>query len=166
MKKAKSRLNPNKNLKRAIKILSVSTALLWVVVFTLIYQNQSISKSVVVTKTVFKEVEKVVEIKVRTAKVTAYSCGGLETEAEILMNCPSLFSGGPRTANGTEPVPMVTMACDKANLGKTFDLEGIGEVTCTDTGGAIKGAGRFDLYVKSVQEARSWGVKYIEYKEI
>ena len=166
MKKAKSRLNHNKKIKKAIKIISISTALLWVVVFTLIYQMRSIRKSVVVQKTVFKEVERIVEVKIRTAKVTAYSCGGLETEAEILMNCPSLLRGTPRTANGTEPVPMVTMACDKANMGKTFDLEGIGKVTCTDTGGAINGAGRFDLYVHSVQEARSWGVKYIEYQEI
>ena len=98
------------------------------------------------------------------ATVTAYSCGGLTTEAEIRMNCPSLLSGQPRTANGTVPVPMKTVACDRANMGKQFYIDGVGEVTCADTGGAIKGAGRFDLYVETVQEARQFGVKKLSYK--
>lgn len=103
---------------------------------------------------------------VKTAKVTAYSCGGLKTEAEIRMNCPSLFSGEPTTADGSVPQPYKTVACDRANLGKYFEIESVGRVKCTDTGGAIKGAGRFDLYVTDVQEARQWGVKQLEYKVI
>ena len=103
---------------------------------------------------------------VKYAKVTAYSCGGLKTEAEIRMNCPSLFSGKPKTANGTFPLPYKTVACDKANMGKKFDIEGVGIVKCTDTGGAIKGAGRFDLYVTDVTEARKWGVQQRAYKEV
>lgn len=103
----------------------------------------------------------------KVAKITAYSCGGLKTEAEILMNCPSLFHHEkPRTATGTEPIPNKTVACDPANLGRTFYIEGIGIVKCTDTGGAITGAGRFDLYVSDVQEARQWGVKHVAYKEV
>jgi len=111
-------------------------------------------------------VEKEVVKVVKTARVTAYSCGGLTTEAEITMNCPSLRTGGPRTANGTTPIANKTMACDSANMGKTFELEGYGEVTCTDTGGAIKGAGRFDLYVENVAEAYAYGVQYLEYSEV
>lgn len=103
---------------------------------------------------------------VKTAKVTAYSCGGLKTEAEIRMNCPSLFSGEPTTADGSVPQPYKTVACDRANLGKYFEIESVGRVKCTDTGGAIKGAGRFDLYVTDVQEARQWGVKQLEYTVI
>ena len=103
---------------------------------------------------------------VKTAKVTAYSCGGLKTEAEIRMNCPSLFSGEPTTADGSVPKPYKTVACDRANLGKYFEIESVGRVKCTDTGGAIKGAGRFDLYVTDVQEARQWGVKQLEYTVI
>jgi len=102
---------------------------------------------------------------VRYAKITAYSCGGLKTQAEIDMNCPSLrYSKNGRTANGTEPIPYKTMACDPANMGRTFWIEGIGEVTCTDTGGAIKQAGRFDLYLETVEEARAWGVQTREYR--
>lgn len=103
---------------------------------------------------------------VKTAKVTAYSCGGLNTEAEIRMNCPSLFSGEPTTADGSVPQPYKTVACDRANLGKYFEIESVGRVKCTDTGGAIKGAGRFDLYVTDVQESRQWGVKQLEYTVI
>lgn len=108
-----------------------------------------------------QELPKVEDVK--KARVTAYSCGGLKTEAEIRMNCPSLFSGSPKTATGTEPIAYQTVACDKANLGRTFYIDGIGEVKCTDTGGAIKGAGRFDLYVATVQEAREFGVQHLAY---
>jgi len=111
-------------------------------------------------------VEKEVVKVVKTAKVTAYSCGGLKTDAEIEMNCPSLKGGSPRTANGTTPIANKTMACDPANMGKSFNLEGYGEVVCTDTGGAIKGAGRFDLYVENVAEAYAYGVQYLEYSEV
>jgi len=101
----------------------------------------------------------------KKAKVSAYSCGGLKTEAEIRMNCPSLLSGQPKTATGETPIAYKTMACDRANLGKTFNLDinsGI-EIICNDTGGAIKGSGRFDLYVETVAEARAFGVKEIAY---
>lgn len=108
------------------------------------------------------------EIEWKTGHATAYSCGGLVTEEEIRMNCPSLFSGSPKTANGTTPVVGKTMACDRANMGRTFFIDGIGERTCTDTGGAITGAGRFDIYLETVQEARKFGrqtdIKYYEVK--
>lgn len=101
------------------------------------------------------------------AKVTAYSCGGLTTDAEIEMNCPSLkdYPEG-RTSGGTTPRPYITAACDRANMGRTFHIDGVGEVVCEDTGGAIRGTGRFDLYVTDVQEARKWGVQTLEYSEV
>jgi 3D (Asp-Asp-Asp) domain-containing protein len=101
---------------------------------------------------------------VKKAKVSAYSCGGLKTEAEIKMNCPSLLRGEPKTATGTTPIPYRTMACDRANLGRTFEIEGIGQVVCNDTGGAIKGSGRFDLYLETVEEARQFGVRELAYR--
>lgn len=103
----------------------------------------------------------------KTAKVTAYSCGGLTTPEQIRMNCPSLkkYPKG-RTSSGTTPRPYITVACARANMGKKFYLEGIGEVVCEDTGGAIKGSGRFDLYVTNVQEARKFGVQTIKYREV
>lgn len=101
----------------------------------------------------------------KTAKVTAYSCNGITDEYHLKMNCPSLIAyGEPRTSNGTKPIEYKTMACDPANMGRTFELEGIGLVKCTDTGGAIKGAGRFDLYVTDIQTAYEWGKQDIRYK--
>lgn len=103
------------------------------------------------------------EIK-KTGKISAYSCGGLKTEAEIKMNCPSLLTGQPKTATGATPIPYKTMACDRANLGKTIMIEGLGTYICNDTGGAITGAGRFDIYVQDVDEARQFGVQELAYK--
>lgn len=102
----------------------------------------------------------------KVAKITAYSCGGIKTEAELDMNCPSLRGGRPRTADGSTPIPYKTMACDKSLLGQEFDIQGVGTVRCTDTGGAIKGEGRFDLYVYDINEALNWGTKYVIYEAL
>jgi len=120
--------------------------------------NQAVEKHLVELKDQ-KEAE-----PIKKAKVSAYSCGGLKTEAEIKMNCPSLLRGGPKTATGTTPRPGVTVACDRANLGREFEIDGVGKVKCEDTGGAIKGSNRFDLYVGTVAEARQFGVQNISYK--
>jgi len=120
--------------------------------------NQAIEKHLLELKDQ-KEAE-----PVKKAKVSAYSCGGLNTQAEIKMNCPSMLAGNPKTASGTTPRPNITVACDSSNLGQEFEIEGVGIVKCEDTGGAIKGEGRFDLYVSSVKEARQWGVQHLEYK--
>lgn len=114
---------------------------------------------------IIQEVEKP-EIEWKDGLATSYSCGGLKTEAEIKMNCPSLLSGKPKTANGTEPLANKTMACDRSNMGRTFFIEGLGERVCTDTGGSIKGAGRFDLYLEDVQEARLFGKQTVRYYEV
>jgi 3D (Asp-Asp-Asp) domain-containing protein len=101
------------------------------------------------------------------ATVTAYSCIGITDKYHLEMNCPSLkYSPRGRTSNGTEPIPYKTMACDKANMGKTFHLLGVGDVKCTDTGGAIKGSGRFDLYVSSINKAYKHGKQQIQYWEV
>jgi len=115
-----------------------------------------------------KEVEKPLESKImptteplQVAVVTAYSCGGEMTPEQKAMNCPN-----GTTATGTIPVPYKTIACDKDNLGRTFYLEGIGEVQCEDTGGAIQGSGRFDLYLPTYNEAIQFGTRKISYEEI
>lgn len=112
------------------------------------------------------EKEEIVQAEeVKIAKVSAYSCGGLTTEAEIRMNCPSLLSGEPKTATGSTPIPNKTMACDRANLGKQFEIDGQVWV-CNDLGGSIVGENRFDLYLETVDEARQFGVQYLAYSEI
>lgn len=170
--KAKSRLKITRRRKAIKKLGRITLAIeiivcitLWGLVFdfTRIINNLETPASAYQTPII---IEKEVIREIKKAKVTAYSCGGLTTNEEILMNCPSLFSGEPKTANGTTPIPYKTMACDLSNMGKTFYIEGYGERTCTDTGGAIKGEGRFDLYVESVQEGYDFGVKYLEYYEV
>lgn len=103
----------------------------------------------------------------KIATVTAYSCVDLLTADQIAMNCPSFrYDPKGRTADGTNPIPYKTMACDPAYMGTVYELEGVGRVKCTDTGGAIVGEGRFDLYVENVGTAMKWGVKQLEYSEI
>jgi len=170
-RKAKSRLKQykaKKRLRRLVILSGLLVLILWGLVFysiDLLDENNKNAKVVVITKTIIKEVE-AQEQDYLIGKMTAYSCGNLKTDAEILINCPSLFYGEPKTANGTTPIPYKTMACDLSNMGKTFYIEGYGERTCTDTGGAIKGEGRFDLYVENVDEAYGYGVKYLEYYEV
>lgn len=101
----------------------------------------------------------------KTATITAYSCGGLTTNEEIAMNCPSMLNGEPKTATGTIPKPYYTMACDRNNLGKLFKIEGVGVVKCEDVGGSVNGEARFDIYLPTIQEAREWGIKHLEYEE-
>lgn len=181
MRKARSRLSPRRRFAKSrlartrfLRNFNPFFPLFMIVVFLMLFllvfapapdlaspAGNKPSRFIIEVKTI--EVEEKPHASVK-AKVTAYSCGGLTTQAEINMNCPSLrYSENGLTANGTEPVPYKTMACDSANMGKTFNLEGYGAVTCTDTGGAISGAGRFDLYLADVQEARVFGVQYLEY---
>ena len=118
-------------------------------------QNDEIEEEVDDSQQEEQEAE-TAEIKV--GRITAYSCGGITTEAERKMNCPNGI-----TATGTTPKPYHTMACDRANLGKQFEINGH-IWTCEDTGGAIEGEGRFDIYLETVDEARQFGVQYLAYK--
>ena len=100
----------------------------------------------------FKNVDKI-------ASITAYTCDPNMTPKQKAINCPNGL-----TATGKKPVAGVTIACDKANLGKTFEIQGYGERVCQDVGGAIKGAGVFDLYVDTLSEALNFGTQNIKYK--
>jgi 3D (Asp-Asp-Asp) domain-containing protein len=92
------------------------------------------------------------------AKITAYSCGGIKTEAERKMNCPNGV-----TATGTVPKAGRTVACGPSYRGKTIEIEGIGTRICEDRGSAIHD-GMIDLYVETIDEAHQWGVKRLDYR--
>lgn len=100
---------------------------------------------------------------IMVGEVTAYSCGGLETPEQIAMNCPNGI-----TATGTVPEPYVTVACDREYLGNVYMLDVYGgiEVVCSDTGGSIKGEGRFDLYVEHYDEAIEFGRQEVYYRRV
>ena len=121
-----------------------------------------IESSIVVSKKVARDVQ----VFDKIGEVTAYSCGNLKTQSQILMNCPSLLDGEPTTSSGTTPIPGKTMACDKANMGRKFEIDGIGILDCTDTGGAIAGPGRFDIYLETYEEAIEFGRQTLRYREI
>ena len=95
----------------------------------------------------------------KIAEVTAYTCDPTMTPKQKAVNCPNGV-----TASGQKPTAGLTIACDRANLGKTFDIQGIGERTCTDIGGAVKGSGRFDLFVDTLDEAINFGKQNLKYK--
>ena len=112
-----------------------------------------------------RELEITLEDQGDIAITTAYSCEGITTDAEMRMNCPSKFNPkypAGRTASGTIPSTMLTVACDPSMLGKRIYLEGIGEKICEDTGSAIKG-NRVDIYVSHIDEAYAWGVRLVRY---
>jgi 3D (Asp-Asp-Asp) domain-containing protein len=89
---------------------------------------------------------------------TAYSCDKSMSAQMRMLNCPNGI-----TATGTVPKHKKTGACAKENIGKKFYIETIGAVTCEDTGGAIKGIGRFDIYMDSYAQAIAFGGKRINY---
>lgn len=91
------------------------------------------------------------------ATITSYSCSGLKTASEILMNCPNGV-----TASGTIPTPDYTAACERNLLGKSVFIAGVGERKCEDLGGGI-GSNHIDLYVSDVSIAREWGVRKLSY---
>jgi 3D (Asp-Asp-Asp) domain-containing protein len=168
MKKGKSRLKAyrvKKKVKKALFIVLVIDCLLWSSVF---YSVKQLSKNnyqvITIQKTVIKEVE--AKTDYRVGVMTAYSCGGLTSDADILINCPSLLTGSPKTANGTTPRANETMACDASLMGRSYMIEGLGIFKCTDTGGAIKGEGRFDLYLNDVKEAREFGKQHLIYYQV
>jgi 3D (Asp-Asp-Asp) domain-containing protein len=97
------------------------------------------------------------------AVATAYSCGGITTDAQLMMNCPSkLTHPNGKTAIGTIPVVGKTVACNPSMLGKHIVIKGFGSRTCEDTGSAIKG-NRIDIYMSDIQLAFAYGIHTIEY---
>jgi 3D (Asp-Asp-Asp) domain-containing protein len=61
------------------------------------------------------------------------------------------------TASGKKVTPKRTLACPKSYaMGTKVYIEGMGEYTCEDRGGAIKG-NKFDIYVATKAEAFAFG---------
>lgn len=88
------------------------------------------------------------------AIVSAYSVGDGHTPGHGI------------TASGKPVEAGVTLAADLKHhpLGTRIWLEGVGWRTVTDTGGAIKGRDRFDLYVPDIDDAIQWGRRRVAYQ--
>lgn len=66
------------------------------------------------------------------------------------------------TASGKKVTPNRTLACPKNYaFGTKVHIEGMGEYTCEDRGGAIKG-NKFDIYVVTKAEAFAFGRRNLE----
>ena len=66
------------------------------------------------------------------------------------------------TASGAKVTPNRTLACPKNyKFGTKIYIEGMGEYTCEDRGGAIKG-NKFDIYMVTKAEAFAFGRKNLE----
>jgi 3D (Asp-Asp-Asp) domain-containing protein len=66
------------------------------------------------------------------------------------------------TASGAQVTPNRTLACPKGYaFGTKIYIEGMGEYTCEDRGGAIKG-NKFDIYMVTKAEAFAFGRKNLE----
>lgn len=66
------------------------------------------------------------------------------------------------TASGKKVTPNRTLACPKNyKFGTKVYIEGMGEYTCEDRGGAIKG-NKFDIYVVTKSEAFAFGRRNLE----
>jgi 3D (Asp-Asp-Asp) domain-containing protein len=98
-----------------------------------------------------KPVEKEVTGKKLTANLSAYTAAADE--------CGK--SDGI-TASGAKVTPNRTLACPKGYaFGTKVYIEGMGEYTCEDRGGAIKG-NKFDIYMVTKAEAFSFGRRNLE----
>lgn len=94
---------------------------------------------------------------VKTAKVTAYTadckgCIGITRDGTVAESSKRILAADPRY------YPLGT------RVELTFPDGDVKVYTVRDTGGAIKGPGRFDMLVKTEQFAVKWGVQHIKYR--
>jgi 3D (Asp-Asp-Asp) domain-containing protein len=100
-----------------------------------------------------------VVVETATAKVTAYTkdckgCSGTTRDGTPAESHRRILAADPRH------YPMGT----KVEL--TFPDGDVKVYTVRDTGGAIKGRGRFDMLVRTERFAREWGVQHIKYRVV
>lgn len=85
-----------------------------------------------------------------TYVVTAYSVGDDYTPGHGI------------TASGRPVEAQVTAACPRElPFGTRVEIEGVGERTCTDRGGRIKG-NRIDVYIPEISDALKFGKRELE----
>lgn len=99
------------------------------------------------------------EPETEVAKVTAYTadcegCIGVTRDGTVAESHKRILAADPRY------YPMGT----KVEL--TFPDGDVKVYTVRDTGGAIKGKGRFDMLVRTERFAVKWGVKHIKFRVV
>lgn len=61
------------------------------------------------------------------------------------------------TRTGVRAVEGLTVACDKAHLGRWVFIDGLGSRLCEDIGSGVKGPTRIDVFFESHQDAVEFG---------
>lgn len=71
-------------------------------------------------------------------------------------------------ANGSRDVFSRGMACPRHWMGRTFDVEGVGVLTCDDRGAfdVWHGLPHIDIRFDTWEAARAWGVRTITIREV
>lgn len=103
------------------------------------------------------EVAPVAKSKVEVAKVTAYTadckgCIGITRDGTVAESHKRILAADPRY------YPLGT----KVEL--TFPDGDVEVYTVRDTGGAIKGKGRFDMLVRTERFANKWGIQHLKFR--
>ena len=103
------------------------------------------------------EAVKTAPAKTGTAKVTAYTksckgCSGITRDGTVAESHKRILAADPRY------YPLGT------RVELTFPDGDVKVYTVRDTGGAIKGPGRFDMLVKTERFAVEWGIQHIKYR--
>lgn len=97
------------------------------------------------------------EAPTKTAKVTAYTadckgCIGITRDGTVAESYKRILAADPRY------YPLGT------RVELTFPDGDVKVYTVRDTGGAIKGKGRFDMLVRTEQFAVKWGVQHLKFR--
>lgn len=106
----------------------------------------------------------VTTVKLSSGLFTSYTCGEESTGKS------KNDKGYCITASGYKLQPSDSYRVVAADtryypFGTKLYIEGIGNVTVRDTGSAIKGRGRFDIFISSLPEAKRFGVQTKQFKE-
>ena len=117
----------------------------------------SISPSTTTPLNTGVETAPVDEAKLAVAKVTAYTadckgCIGITKDGTVAESHKRILAADPRY------YPMGT------RVELTFPDGDVAVYTVRDTGGAIKGKGRFDMLVRTERFAMKWGVKRVKFR--
>lgn len=109
------------------------------------------------TSSVGVETAPVEEATLAVAKVTAYTadcegCSGITKDGTVAESHKRILAADPRY------YPMGT------RVELTFPDGDVAVYTVRDTGGAIKGKGRFDMLVRTERFAMKWGVKRVKFR--
>ncbi|MCL5290619.1 MAG: 3D domain-containing protein, partial [Firmicutes bacterium] len=124
------------------------------------HDGQLVSRHLVDRKTVANPTESIVQVG--TGQTVSRGGETIRFREAMEVTATAYSHTGYNTACGTWP-EYGTVAVDPRviPLGSRLYVEGYGQATALDTGGAIKGS-RIDVFLESAGEAGRWGVRTVK----